>query len=375
MTTLRRLIYRDVVTAVAFVTLAFLALFFFFNLLDERGIGQIPGYTIGYAMLKVGLGLPGYLYELLPISVLIGTIFVMARMAQSSEFTIMRTSGLGPWQALRTLLALGLAFVVLTVTVGDYMAPASERLARRMEASFLGTTQSIGHTGAWLKERNPLNQNTLAVNVGAISADGQLQRIRIFEFDLQGRAVLQLHASSGQVDATAAPAQWQLEQVVRNHFLYDADPQGQKQVLVQRATFDKLAWPTNITHEMLMAAVYRPDQMTTLELFQFIQHLRANQQSTQKYEISFWRKVFYPLSCVVMIVLALPFAYLHFRTGGIAGYVFGGVMAGISFFLLNNVFGYAGNLQHWSPMLTAAAPGLIYSLLSLAALGWLVLRR
>jgi lipopolysaccharide export LptBFGC system permease protein LptF len=58
-----------------------------------------------------------------------------------------------------------------------------------------------------------------------------------------------------------------------------------------------------------------------------------------------------------MVVLALPFAYLHFRSGSIAGYVFGGVMAGISFFLLNNVFGYIGNLQNWSPWLTAAAPG------------------
>ena len=76
-----------------------------------------------------------------------------------------------------------------------------------------------------------------------------------------------------------------------------------------------------------------------------------------------------------MVVLALPFAYLHFRAGSTAGYVFGGVMAGISFFLLNNLFGFAGNLQNWSPWLTAAAPGIIYSLLSLAAFGWLVLRR
>ena len=76
-----------------------------------------------------------------------------------------------------------------------------------------------------------------------------------------------------------------------------------------------------------------------------------------------------------MVVLALPFAYLHFRSGGIAAYVFGGVMAGISFFLLNIVFGYIGTLQHWSPWLTAAAPGLIYSMLSLAAFSWLVLRR
>ena len=36
---------------------------------------------------------------------------------------------------------------------------------------------------------------------------------------------------------------------------------------------------------------------------------------------------------------------------------------------------YAGNLQNWSPMLTAAAPGLIYSILSLGAFAWLVIRR
>ena len=53
----------------------------------------------------------------------------------------------------------------------------------------------------------------------------------------------------------------------------------------------------------------------------------------------------------------------------------GGVVIGISFFLLNIVFGYIGTLQHWSPWLTAAAPGLIYSMLSLAAFSWLVLRR
>ena len=51
------------------------------------------------------------------------------------------------------------------------------------------------------------------------------------------------------------------------------------------------------------------------------------------------------------------------------------VLALKSFFLLNNVFGYIGNLQNWLPWLTAAAPGLIYSMFSLGAFGWLVLKR
>ena len=47
---------------------------------------------------------PGHFYELAPISVLIGTIYAMARLAQSSEFTILRTGGLGPGRALRRYL-------------------------------------------------------------------------------------------------------------------------------------------------------------------------------------------------------------------------------------------------------------------------------
>ena len=107
MRVLRRFIHREALLAVGFVTLGFLALFFFCDLIDElRWVGRTgpDGYQLSHALLFVSLSIPNHLYELLPITVLIGTIFVMARLAQSSEFTIMRTSGLGPWQALRTLL-------------------------------------------------------------------------------------------------------------------------------------------------------------------------------------------------------------------------------------------------------------------------------
>ena len=375
MKTLRKLIYRDTISAIAFVAIAFLAMFFFFDLLDEMGdVGRQYGevtYTIWHALLAVSLSLPNHLYELLPIAVLIGSIFVMARFAQSSEFTIMRTSGLGPWLALRTMLVLGAGFVVLTVLVGDYIAPAAERMALVAKAKYLGKTSTTGATGAWLKEKSA--QGTLAVNVRAVRADGALRGIRIFEFDNQGRMTLQLHAEQGQVQESAD--RWQLHNAQSTRFVYSTSASGSSTPQLTRETRAQMEWPTSITSEMLIAAVHKPDRMPTLELFQFIQHLKANDQAAQKYEIEFWRKLFYPLSCLVMVVLALPFAYLHFRSGGIAGYVFGGVMAGISFFLLNNVFGYAGNLQNWSPMLTAAAPAMIYSILSLGAFAWLVIRR
>jgi len=144
---------------------------------------------------------------------------------------------------------------------------------------------------------------------------------------------------------------------------------------LDRTTVETFRWPTQISAEMVATAVLRPERMGTIDLFQYISHLNANGQSAQKHEIQFWKKVFYPLSCLVMVVLALPFAYMHFRSGSVATYVFGGVMAGISFVLLNNVLGDLGALQGWQPWLTAALPGLIYSFISLTAFTWLVIRR
>ena len=125
--------------------------------------------------------MPSHLYELLPIAVLIGTIFVMARLAQSSEYTILRTSGLGPWRALRTLLALGLAFTLLTFAAGDYLAPVADRTAPAAQGPRCEGRISIGQTGAWLKERQPYH--TYNVNVKALTPDGDMQDVRIFEAD------------------------------------------------------------------------------------------------------------------------------------------------------------------------------------------------
>ncbi|ODU61557.1 MAG: LPS export ABC transporter permease LptG [Comamonadaceae bacterium SCN 68-20] len=366
---LRRLIYREASLAVAYVTVAFLALFFFFDMIDElRWVSREPGgYQLSHALLTVVLRLPNYLYELLPITVLIGTIYVMASLAQTSEFTIMRTSGMGPGRALRTLLVLGCAFVALTFAMGDYVAPMADRAGQMLKARYLGQL-TTGATGGWLKERKD-DGHSLAVNVRALGPDGQMIGIRIFDFDDQGRLSAQIQAASAQVAEDGSG--WVLAQAQQRRFVL----RGADQAHVEQTDAASMPWPTGITAEMVSAALLKPERMPTIELFQYISHLQANGQSAQKYQIEFWRKVFYPLSCLVMVVLALPFAYLHFRSGGLAAYVFGGVMAGISFFLLNTVFGYAGTLQNWSPWLTAAAPGLIYTAASLAAFGWLVLRR
>jgi lipopolysaccharide export system permease protein len=372
MKTIRRLVYGEIVVAVGFVLVAFLSLFFFFDLVDElpaigtpSRITEGAAYTLTQALLYTALLIPSRVYELMPIAVLIGTVFVLARLAQSSEFTILRTSGLGPWRALRTLLGLGLVFVLLTLAIGDYVAPLADRTGQLLKARYQGSI-SVGQTGAWIKDRQPNGQ--FSVNVRALSPSGDMAGIRIYEFDGQGYLVSNTEAQTATIGGDGA---WLLRQVLRQQL----DVTNQDTAKVTRQAIDELRWPSGITADMVSVAMLKPERMRTVDLFAYVRHLQANGQSAQQYEIEFWRKLFYPLSCLVMVVLALPFAYLHFRSGNITAYVFMGVMIGISFFLLNNVFGYIGNLQQWRPWLAAASPALIYSVVSLGAFGWLVLRR
>jgi lipopolysaccharide export system permease protein len=367
MKTVRRLLFRDIAASVMFVVLAFLSLFFFIDFVDELdGIGT-RGRTAWSAVLAVSYAVPGHFYELFPIAVLIGSIYSLSRMAQSSEFTILRTGGLSPGRALGMLATLGVAFGVVTFVVGDFVAPASGREAVLLKAQQRGGLQLDG-AGAWLKERRTTaaGERSFSINVTGASAKGALAGIRIFEFDADGRLVTRIQAREGRVSDDGL---WTLSDVGVAHWPQARAPGSPVVALETLAT---LQWPSTLTAGVVAAAVLPLDTMTTLELWRYSAHLSDQEQQAQSQQIRFWKKALYPLACLVMMALALPFAYMHARAGSVSFKVFGGIMLGISFVLLNNLAGHIGLLRGWTPWVAAAAPSGIYLILSMAAFAWLV---
>jgi lipopolysaccharide export system permease protein len=358
---------REVGASVAFVAAAFLSLSFFIDFVDElQKIGRF-GITVWQAAVSALAELPGNLYELLPFAVLIGTIYALARMAQSSEFTILRTGGLSPRRALGLLAGIGAGFSALTFFFGDVVVPFTETQAEMLKADFRGG-RKLGSAGAWLKERrgDGPQDHSFTVNVSAIDGRGVLRGVRIFEFDAQGNQLSRTAASEASVGRDAV---WTLRDVERTVWPA-ADPQRADVVLHER--FESLRWPSTLDAGVVAAAVLPFKIMATTELWRYSRHLSANEQAAQRYEIQFWKKALYPFACLVMVALALPFAYLHARAGGVSLKVFGGIMLGVSFVLLNNVAGHIGLLRGWTPWLVAALPSALFLLLSMSAFAWLV---
>ena len=193
-----------------------------------------------------------------------------------------------------------------------------------------------------------------------------LRNIRIFEFDTEGRMIQRIAAARGQVQDNGI---WNLDDVTLTHW---AD---QPRAGVPQATEEHLPllqWRSTLSSGVVAASVLPLSTMSTAELARYISHLAENEQAAQQYQIQFWKRALYPFACLVMVALALPFAYLHARGGGVSLKVFGGIMLGISFVLLNNVAGHLGLLRDWTPWIVAATPSVIYLLLSMAAFTWLV---
>jgi lipopolysaccharide export system permease protein len=110
--------------------------------------------------------------------------------------------------------------------------------------------------------------------------------------------------------------------------------------------------------------------MSANELAVYTRHLAENRQETERFKIAFWRKLIGPLSIFVLMALALPFGYLQVRSGGVSLKVFVGIMIGVSFLLIDNLFSHIGMLSTWPAFMTAAAPSVLFLLLALGALRW-----
>ena len=374
MKVLSRYFASEIYRSVLFALLAFLALFSFFDLMGELGaIGRGP-YQIEHAFFYVALGLPRYTYELMPIVTLIGTIYVMAQFAARSEFTVMRASSLSMGRALLLLMRIAVVLAVVTFVLGEFIAPRAtdfrENFKRRMQGAVLSAEFN---SGLWAKDliRDPVTREVVGsrfVNARKIETDGSVRDVNLFEFDRKMRMVARISAARGDFVGDEV---WKLSGVEELRIGSQVAPvTGLQPVGVSRRKLDSVQIRSEITPDILAVMLADPKEMSAVDLAQFSRHLQVNNQRSEQYEIALWSKLLYPLALVVMMVLALPFAYMHVRSGGLSLKIFVGIMIGMGFHLVNNLFSHIGLLNTWPPFATAVLPSLLFLLAAITALWW-----
>ena len=338
MSVLDRYIVRSILGSVFLVMIVVLllgALFVFIDQQDEIGVGH---YTAMDAMVFTLLNLPQQAFELLPITVLIGSLLGLGSLARGSELIVIRASGVSIVRLARTVLIAGLLLIGLEVLLGEFLAPPLQVAAREQKAFAKYTDISFGGGGrAWVRDGD------LILNVARQSGQTQFSNMQIFELSPDHHLMAIGHATS----ATAgADKQWLLGGYAESRFVDNS-----VKVRIGQRTLQ-----SHVTAGFLGLAAQDPEQLTSRSLWQLIQYYRVNSLDPAQYLFAFWSRIARTVAIGFAVLLAIPFVLGSLRSSGAGARILMGILLGICFFLIQKLIESGTVVFDLNPMVLAWIP-------------------
>ena len=368
MRTARRYLASEIYRSAAVVLIALIGLFAFFSLIEELD-NVNEKFTLLNLFYMQALALPTYLYDLLPIGLLIGAILALAGLAQRNELVILRVSGVSGFRLLAMLWIITIPLVGAAYLLSEYITPAAELKTSEASIELMGRADGGRlSSGYWFKEADGTG-GTRIINISSLQNGGNVSGITLYEFN----AGQELTHFSTAVKGRFGDGTLTLSNITQTSI--DA---GSVQALAQATRpeapitrMDSLpsrTLPTSLTPERLVARVLTPERMSMSDLLDYISYLKDNGLQTDRQVVAFWRKLAYPFTLFVMITIAAPISFMQTRRGGVGGKVFAGILLGVGFFMLNQLALNLGMLSRWAPWVTALVPNLGALTVAFAAL-------
>ena len=333
-------IVKEVLKGSFLALILLLTLFNLFTFSDELKDMGTGNYGLNEIFLYLLLTSPRVFYELVPSAALLGSLFVLGTMANHSEIIAMRSAGVSVMGIIRAVMLAGVILVVVAMGVGELIAPQTGHSARMLKSQSQHN-KVIMQTryGIWLRENNQF------VNIRQIRDDSQLGDINIYRLNDQRKLDEVIHAESARF---IGHEQWQLKNIQRSKIT-------DEQIIASQA--DQFIWKTTIAPDLLKIVVVKPDNLSLIDLAQYIQFLKENSQKSKTFEAAFWGRLINPLVTFVMLMVSTPFVIGIKRGVSMGGRLMAGVIIGMGFNILDKISNHMGLVYDLNPILVAILPG------------------
>ncbi len=325
----------------------------FVDQLKKAGQGSYSAMGAGvYTILSV----PKDIQIFFPMAALLGALLGLGMLAQRSELVVMQASGFTRMQIALSVMKTAIPLVLLTMAMGEWVAPQGEQMARNYRAQQMyGGSLLTTQQGLWAKDGHNF------VYIERINGDNNLAGVSIYSFNKERRLQSVRYAASAQYDVEHKV--WRLSQVDASNL---TDPM---QITGSQTVSDE--WKTNLTPDKLGVVALDPDALSISGLHNYVKYLKASGQDSGRYQLNMWSKVFAPLSVAVMMLMALSFIFGPLRSVAMGVRVVTGISFGFVFYVLDQIFGPLSLVYNIPPILGALLPSASFFLISL----WLMMRR
>lgn len=263
------------------------------------------------------LKLPGIAYELIPISVLTGSLLSFTILVRQTELTVARALGYSRWNITVSILKTASFFIVLMIISGNFLAPAVEKYARQLKENMRPAAQT-SDSNLWIRDGHNFIHAEYVL-------EGRYYNVIVYEYDNRHEQLLAITQADSMV---ADETQFVLTNLTVAQI-------NDKQIYLLPLESKIIHRKTGSRLDVLQTA--DPKSLSIWNLYRHTRFLRENGLYADLYELELWKRLSDPLSVLAMLLLAIPLIFTQRHDSKVGLKVFLGMLAGLSYIILDRL--------------------------------------
>lgn len=295
---------------------------------------------------------PFVLGKFIPMALLLATMLSLGGMAQHNEIVAFQAGGLSLFRLALPLAGAGVVMALVTFVINNNVVPVTS-----LKADHLKTVAIRGD-----EEKNIYNLKSLWYTgrdkiyyfEGLDPQHRSIARARLYRFTPNRRLKQRLDLEN--LTYNRAKREWIAARAQIRDFTYH---NGFTNVTgFHRGRHQKIEISERFK-DFLVPRI-EPDRMPLRKLKKYIRKAQNTGLPYMEYTVEVYNRILYPFSCVLMILLAIPFSLSSRRSGGAARGIAVSLGLGFSFWVVLSISLALGQGRLVSPLTAALLPYLLY---------------
>lgn len=332
----------------------------FTQLIDEMFEHDVPSSVFAVYYLYLSLQI---FYDVAPVLVLVTTLVTFGLLSQRNEVVAAKALGFSLFRLAMPALVAAAAVALLSATLENSVLPASNAQVAELHDRIRGNVGPVktyhGADRQWRYAQDDAGGGYIYNYRHYDAARRTLQRLQVFRFDAEHRLIGRLYAATARYvqPGDDEPGGWQL---------VDAWVRDFDGLAITNSNRFGGPQPVDLPEEPAFfdTEVKYADQMNRRELELYVEDLVAAGNSVPELQMQLHNKTALPVVCLVMGLVALPFAFRLGRQGALYGIGIS-IMLGIVYYTVISVFVTLGQSEALPPLIAAWSPNALFGTLAL----------
>ena len=280
--------------------------------------------------------------QFMPLATLLGSTLSLGSLASNSELIAFQAAGLSFRKLIVAVAQVSFLLALTAFVIAEFVVPYSETTAREIKAAGISSRVNMqSKNGLWIKDSNNI------IYIQQLYPDGNAVNIEIYHLDKDNR----LEATTVARKAINTEQGWLLQNVKKSLI-------SKNKISVK--TINEELYSGKLSDQLLQSLVVDPRQMSSINLYSYINFLNENKLNHAAESLSFWQKIYSPLTVIVMSLLAIPFVLGSQRNSNTGQRIMTGILLGLVYVIMDRLLIQLGEQLQLAAYINALIPTLIF---------------